>query len=104
MEQRTNLEVAEVLTKCLSLHQPPIAISFAEDIPHGISGHTGRVSAGCRFWEDAATASFATSAVDHSMCAIGVYTHNLQPSPAQQTDLHDTLKVLGELEYVRQED
>ena len=34
-----------------------------------------------RFWEDGATTAFATSASDHSLCAIGVYTHNLQPSP-----------------------
>jgi hypothetical protein len=38
------------------------------------------------------------------MCAIGVYTHNLQPSPAQQTDLQDTLKVLADLGYVREQD
>jgi uncharacterized protein (DUF169 family) len=38
------------------------------------------------------------------MCAIGVYTHHLQSSPAQQTDLLDALKVFGELSYVREED
>ena len=48
--------------------------------------------------------AFATSASDHNLCAIGVYTHNLQPSPAQQTDLMDALKVFGELDYVRPED
>ena len=69
-----------------------------------MSGHTGRVSAGCRFWEDAAGATFATSAADHNLCAIGVYTHHLQESPAQQTDLMDALKVFGELGYVTAQD
>lgn len=97
-------KMAETLSRCLDLRQPPIAISFSEYFPEGLSGHAGRVSAGCRFWENAATAAFATTAADHSLCAIGVYTHNLQPSPKQQTDLQDTLKVLGDLGYVRQED
>ncbi len=44
--------------------------------------------------------AFATSASDHSLCAIGVYTHNLQTSPAQQADLMDALGVFGELDYV----
>jgi hypothetical protein len=69
-----------------------------------MSGPAGRVPAGCRFWQDAASAAFATSAADHGLCAIGVYTHNLQPSPAQQIDLMDALKVFGELSYVREED
>jgi uncharacterized protein (DUF169 family) len=103
-QDNTYTQIAETLSRCLDLRQPPIAISFSDSFPDGISGHAGRVSAGCRFWENAATATFATTAADHSMCAIGVYTHNLQPSPEQQTDLQDTLKVLGDLGYVRQED
>jgi uncharacterized protein (DUF169 family) len=100
----TERNLAAVLTASLDLKQPPVAISFADSLPAGVKSHGGRVPAGCRFWEDGATAAFATSASDHSLCAIGVYTHNLQTSPAQQTDLMDALKVFGELDYVRQED
>jgi uncharacterized protein (DUF169 family) len=94
----------EILSRCLDLHQPPIAIHFTNTLPDGLNKPTGRVPAGCRFWEDAAHTTFVTSAEDHGMCAIGVYTHNLQSSPAQQTDLQDALKVFGDLGYVRQED
>lgn len=97
-------KLAALLSESLDLRQPPVAISFTNSVPNGINGHAGRVSAGCRFWEDAAAASFATTAADHNLCSIGVYTHNLQPSPKQQIDLGDTLKVLGELGYVREED
>ena len=48
--------------------------------------------------------AFATSAFDHNLCAIGVYTHNLQSSPGQQVDLADALKVFKDLGYVRDED
>jgi hypothetical protein len=43
----------------------------------------------------------STAVADHSLCAIGVYTHNLQPSPAQQADLGDALKVFSDHGYVR---
>ena len=97
-------ELSARLSKSLDLQQSPVSISFAESIPEGVGSHPGRVAAGCRFWEDAASSAFATSAGDHSLCAIGVYTHNLQSSPAQQDDLMDALKVFEDLGYVRPAD
>jgi len=97
-------QLAAILAASLDLQQPPVAISFTGSIPAGLKAHAGRVPAGCKFWEDGAKAAFATSASDHGLCAIGVYTHNLQSSPAQQTDLMDALKVFGELDYVRPQD
>jgi hypothetical protein len=99
-----NKEYSESLSKCLNLLQAPVSISVADLIPDGTSAHAGRVPAGCRFWQDAATKTFVTSAAEHSLCAIGVYTHHLQRSPAQQADLMNALKVFGDLGYVRQED
>jgi uncharacterized protein (DUF169 family) len=92
------------LAAALHLEQPPIAICFSDAAPDGLHAPAKQVAAGCRFWEDATVAAFATSSKDHEMCAIGVYTHHLQPTPAQQTDLVDALKVFGALGYVRQED
>lgn len=96
--------ISEVLTQSLNLLNPPVAISFCARLPDGITQSPDRVPAGCRFWQEAATKTFATSAADHSMCAIGVYTHNLQSSPSQQADLVDALKIFGELGYVREQD
>lgn len=104
MDQTSYSTAAKTLVESLGLRQPPVAISFTNSIPAGLSGHAGRVPAGCRFWEDAAAGAFATTATDHNLCAIGIYTHNLQSSPGQQTDLMDALKVFGDLGYVRQED
>jgi uncharacterized protein (DUF169 family) len=97
-------QLAGALTTSLDLKQPPVAISFTDTLPAGVAVYSGRVPAGCKFWEDGATAAFATSAADHSLCAIGVHTHNLQSSPAQQADLMDALKVFADLEYVRPQD
>jgi uncharacterized protein (DUF169 family) len=97
-------KVSTAITDALKLSNPPIAICFADSAPEGFGAPPNRAPAGCSFWQDATSASFATSAADHSLCAIGVYTHNLEPSPAQQADLMDAIKVFGDLGYVRQED
>jgi uncharacterized protein (DUF169 family) len=81
-----------------------VAVSFAESIPAGVPSWSGHSPAGCRFWQEAGTRVFATSASDHDLCAIGQYTHNLDISPAGQTDLMDALKVFADLTYVRDED
>jgi uncharacterized protein (DUF169 family) len=103
-QQNNYPHLAARLLDSLDLRQPPVAVSFTDSVRAGLGGYAGRVSAGCRFWQDAAHSAFATSASDHSLCAIGVHTHNLDPSPAQQADLMDALKIFGELSYVRAED
>ena len=102
--QRSFEELSAELTQALSLKHPPITVTFTDRLPSGLGSGSDRVAAGCRFWQDAAKQAFATVAADHNACAIGVHTHNLEPSPAQQADLMDALKVFGDLGYVRPED
>lgn len=100
----SHFEIARTLTESLGLTQPPVAVAFAESIPAGVPSWSGHSPAGCRFWQEAGTRVFATSPGDHDLCTIGQYTHNLEISPAGQTDLMDALKVFADLTYVRQED
>ncbi len=65
--------IAGMLTKALDLQQQPVAVCFTDAKPAALAGPKGRVAAGCRFWQDAADGALATSAADHSTCAIGVY-------------------------------
>jgi uncharacterized protein (DUF169 family) len=96
--------IARTLADSISLSLPPIAICFTDKLPAGIRNWTGRVPAGCRFWQEAATEVFATSASDHDLCAIGMFTHNLETTEAQDIDRGDALKVFAELGYVREQD
>jgi uncharacterized protein (DUF169 family) len=97
-------KLSEDLVDALHLEQPPVALCFSDAAPEGAGVPARSVAAGCQFWEDATVATFSTSAKDHELCAIGVYTHHLEPTPAQQSDLMDALKVFGDLGYVTQAD
>jgi uncharacterized protein (DUF169 family) len=97
-------EISNLLTQALGLAQPPIAVCLTDSVPAGVALWEGHAPAGCRFWQEAATRVFATTAADHGLCSIGLYTHNLGLSPAAETDLNDALKVFAGLTYVRPED
>jgi len=100
----TNSEIAQTLIAALNLTQPPVAICLTESVPDGVETWSGHSPAGCRFWQEAASKVFATSASDHNLCAIGMHTHNLEMTPASMADLGDALKVFAQLTYVRDED
>jgi uncharacterized protein (DUF169 family) len=97
-------QFAESLTQHLRLAQPPVAVCFPDSVPSSVPAYDGHAPAGCRFWREAATAPFATSAADHALCAVGTYTHNLEFSPAEQKELEESLAVFGSLGYVTPED
>ena len=96
--------IAQSLSQALRLALPPIAIGFADALPPGVAQWSTPVPAGCRFWQEAAQATFATTAADHDLCAIGTFTHNLAVTPAHEVDRRDALGVFAELGYVRPED
>jgi uncharacterized protein (DUF169 family) len=97
-------EVSQALTEALKLAQPPVAVCLAESVPSGVEAWAGHIPAGCRFWQEAGKRVFATSASDHSLCSIGLYTHNLEMTSAAASELGDALKVFNDLSYVRTED
>ena len=97
-------QIAQTLTDALKLTQPPVAVCLTDTLPAGVESWSGHSPAGCRFWQEAASRVFATTAADHSLCSIGQYTHNLDMSPAGGKDLGDALKVFADLGYVREQD
>ena len=100
----SNAALAQTLTESLHLERPPVAVCFADAVPSGVTQFNGSVPAGCRFWQEAQSGVFATVPRDHDLCGIGMYTHNLEASPAAQKDLGDALKVFSDLGYVREQD
>ena len=94
-----NQKLADDLMNALELSLPPIAVSFC-DAPSNIAAFDGIVPAGCVFWQEAATRTFATSAKDHGFCAIGVHTHNMsQRSRSHSDELQEVLRAMMRLDY-----
>jgi uncharacterized protein (DUF169 family) len=96
--------IARSLQEDLGLAQPPVAICLTDAPPPGVPAFTGRVPAGCRFWQEAATRTFVTAPRDHDLCAIGTFTHNLEGTAAHEVDRADALAVFAQLGYVKPED
>lgn len=96
--------LAQSLTEALALTVPPVTVTATDHIPTGVPIYQGQAPAGCSFWQEAATSTFATQPSDHGLCAIGMYTHNLERSAAEDAELGAALGVFAELGYVRPED
>lgn len=83
-------QLSDQLSTTLHLTSAPIAISFSASAPEGVpgfdapmaapaaDGRTGRVPAGCVFWNHATERTFTTVAEDHGNCSVGSFTHGLK--------------------------
>jgi uncharacterized protein (DUF169 family) len=98
-------KMAQALTDSLKLRVAPVAVSFTDAPPKDVPAHQGSVAAGCMFWEEGAQKAFATTPKDHENCAVGMFTHHMpMTTKTQEANLNDSLKVFGELGYVRPAD
>jgi uncharacterized protein (DUF169 family) len=82
--------LASALESALHLTSPPLAITFSDAPPPGVTpfdepmphplgdGRTGRVPAGCVFWMKAVDRTFTTVADDHANCSVGSMTHGFK--------------------------
>jgi uncharacterized protein (DUF169 family) len=83
-------ELASEIRALLNLQSSPVAITFSNVAPPGIShyegnipeptpdGRTGKVPAGCVFWLKAGKQTFTTVPQDHGNCSVGSVTHGLK--------------------------
>lgn len=93
------------IQESLELRHAPVAIRFCDEVPEGVSASADRVAGGCSFWELGTQKAFATRAVDHEACAIGVYTHNISgASERHMPELQTVLNVMNDMQYATAED
>ncbi len=79
----------------LSLGRRPVAVTFLDAEPAGISKFSGTEPAGCSFWRLAAGGhTFYTVPADHFNCAVGAYTHNIQLPPDRVKETETTLGMM----------
>ena len=98
-------KMAQVLTDALKLKTSPVAVCIMDEAPNDVPAHGGAVAAGCMFWEEGSQKAFNTTGKDHENCTVGMYTHHMPiTTKTQEANLNDSLKVFGDLGYVRPED
>jgi uncharacterized protein (DUF169 family) len=83
----------------------PVAVTFLDAPPSGVTKFEGTEPSGCSFWRLAAAGrTFYTVPENHFNCAVGAYTHNISLSPAREQETEQTLKMMFDLGYVKPEE
>lgn len=93
------------LSEAVGLERRPVAVTFREAPPSGVSQFTGSVPSGCSFWRLAAEGrTFYTLPGDHYNCPIGSHTHNI-PLPVERAqELDQTLTLMSSIGYLKMEE
>jgi uncharacterized protein (DUF169 family) len=98
-------ELEKQFSARLALDRRPVAVTFLDSEPSGITKFSGTEPAGCSFWRLAAAGrSFYTVPADHFNCAVGAYTHKIQLPPERVQETETTLGMMFNLGYVRPEE
>lgn len=93
------------LSSELGLMRRPIAITFRDTPPPGVSKFIGSVPSGCTFWRLASEGrTFFTVPADHYNCPIGSHTHNIPLPSDRAPQLEETLRFMTSLGYLRIEE
>ncbi len=97
--------------RALAAHEPPAHSTPGRDRVRADSstwrgsGCRGAQPSGCSFWRLAADGrTFFTAPEDHYNCPIGSYTHDIPLPPGREHELGETLKLMGDIGYIRMEE
>jgi uncharacterized protein (DUF169 family) len=98
-------EREEQFTRALQLGRRPVAVTFGETAPPGVTRFSGAEPAGCGFWRLAAEGrAFYTVPSDHYNCPIGCYTHNIELPADRARELDQSLKLMTGIGYIEMKD
>jgi uncharacterized protein (DUF169 family) len=97
--ERFDRQLLELTNAC------PVAVTFTDSPPPGISRELNSQPSGCTFWKLAAEGKvFYTDASDHFGCAVGAYTHGAELPEAQTKELTGLVSTMMGLSYLKQEE
>ena len=93
------------LTELLGLALPPVAVTFCDAPPPGVTRVAASEPAGCGYWRRAAAGEvFYTVADDHKRCPVGAHTHRVPLSADEEKELMGLVGTMVGLEYITMED
>ena len=98
-------ELEEHLMCALRLARRPLAITFRETPPPGVTKFTGVEPSSCSFWRLAAEGrTFYTVPADHYNCPIGSYTLNIALPEDRAREIDQTLQLMTGIGYIQMKD
>lgn len=98
-------DLAQRLCDSLQLGVPPVAVSLCNGAPADLQPNVAAAPpSGCVFWQRATRQIQVTAPPDHRFCTIGMYTHNLEMTPAEQADFRDALELFAGFGYLSAEE
>lgn len=93
------------LSSLLGLSRPPVAITFQDKAPAGVSRVAKTGPAGCAYWKLAADGQvFYTEAADHYNCPVGSYTHGIDLPAERAEELQQVVGTFVSLQYIAMEE
>jgi len=97
--------IERAISKALEFVRRPIAISFKDVAPAGVTKFAGTEPSGCSFWRIAAEGrTFYTVPSDHYNCAVGSHTHNIELPKERAGELEQTISFMTRVQYIRVEE
>lgn len=88
----------------LASSRRPVAVTFLDAPPSGVTRFEGSEPSSCSFWRLAAGGRvFYTVPADHFNCPVGGYTHNTL-TPERMPELTQILEMMSNIGYVRMEE
>ena len=102
----TNYAAAERdLGAAFGLSRRPVAISFRDAPPAGVTQFKGTEPSSCSFWRLAAQGqTFYTVPGDHYNCAVGSHTHRIDLPKERAGELDQTVTFMTQIHYIRMEE
>ena len=93
------------LCEILDLTKRPVAVTFRESAPVGITKFAGSEPSGCSFWQLAAGGmTFYTVPNDHCHCVIGSFTHRFPLPPESAGELESAISMMSSSGYIKMEE
>ncbi len=88
----------------LKLENPPIAISFTNEMPAEVKKFNESVPSGCVFWFKAFHDEFYTTREDHANCNIGSFTHGFVEPSQVSLDACPDINLMVQSRYLALDD
>src|SRR5690242_15745095 len=92
-------ELTQRFSDLLQLKQPPIGLSFVENVPDQVKHVGARVPSACTFWRLAEQGVFYATAQDHQECPIGMMTMGFTMPEAAQQRAQGLVQTMADVQY-----